>query len=32
MVPRLKIALVGPLLELEQRALDRMPEVAAAAS
>src|SRR4029434_6959 len=27
MVPRLKTALVGPLLELEQRILDRMPEI-----
>ena len=27
MVPRLKTALGGPLLELEQRILDRMPEV-----
>src|SRR4030095_2534099 len=27
MVPRLKIALVGPLLDLERRILDRMPEI-----
>ncbi len=27
MVPRLKTALTGPLLELEQRILDRMPEI-----
>ena len=27
MVPRLKTALVGPLLALEQRILDRMPEI-----
>ena len=26
MVPRLKTALIGPLPELEQRILDRMPE------
>jgi hypothetical protein len=27
MVPHLKTALAGPLLDLEQRFLDRMPEI-----